>query len=69
MIKRSTFSDLITYAYNETGLHDSDSIQRNLDADPVLQAEYNEINNILAVLDTVKPEVSEESIKKILQFC
>jgi hypothetical protein len=69
MIKRSTFSDLISYAYNETGLHDSDRIQRNLDGDPVLQKEYNEINNILEVLDTAKPEVSEESIKKILQFC
>ena len=69
MIKRSTFSDLLSYAYNESGLCDSDRIQREIDGDPLLQAEYNELSKTLNILDEAKPEISPESIKKILQFC
>lgn len=69
MIKRSTFSDLISYAYNETGLHDSDRIQRDLDGDPLLQEEYNELNETLKVLDGVVPEINPETIKRIMEFC
>ena len=69
MIKRSTFSDLLSYAYNESGLCDSDRIQREIDGDPLLQTEYNELSKTLNILDEAKPEINLESIKKILQFC
>ena len=69
MIKRSTFSDLLSYAYNESGLHESDRIQREIDGDPLLQAEYNELSETLNVLDEAKPEVSPELINKILKLC
>ena len=69
MIKRSTFSDLLSYAYNESGLSESDRIQRAIDGDPLLQAEYKELTETLNFLDEAKPEINPESIKKILKFC
>jgi hypothetical protein len=69
MIKRSTFSDLLSYAYNESDMLDSDSIQRSLDGDPLLNAEYAEINNLISLLNEATPEVPQQAIKKILQFC
>ena len=68
MIKRSTFSDLISYAYNETDLSESDRIQRAIDGDPILQAEYNELSAVINILDDAKPEINPDLIKKILQF-
>lgn len=68
MIKRSTFSDLISYAYNETGLHDSDRIQRIIDGDPIIAEEYKEINSVLEVLGSVTPEINPDTIKRILSF-
>jgi hypothetical protein len=69
MIKRSTLSDLLSYAYNETGLCDGDRIQRSIDGDPVVRTDYNELVKIINVLDDAKPEVSPEAIEKILRFC
>lgn len=65
MIKRSTKSDLLLYAYNETDLLDSDRIQRSIDGDPIVQKEYNEITSIINILDDAKPEISAETLKKI----
>ena len=68
MIKRSTFSELLSYAYNEKGLSESDRIQRSIDSDPLLQSEYNELTDTLKILDDAKPEIRAESIEKILKF-
>ena len=68
MIKRSTFSELLSYAYNEKGLSESDRIQRAIDGDPLLQSEYNELIDTLKILDDAKPEIRAESIEKILKF-
>jgi hypothetical protein len=69
MIKRSTLSDLVSYAYNETGLCDSDRIQRSIDGDPVVRKDFNEIVEIIQVLGNAQPVISEKSIERILQFC
>ncbi len=69
MIKKSTLSDLLSYAYNESGLHESDRIQREIDGDPLLQDEYKELTETLNILDDAKPEINPELIKKILKFC
>ena len=66
MIKKSTLSDLLSYAYNETGLHESDRIQREIDGDPLLLDEYKELTETLNILDEAKPEINPELIKKIL---
>ena len=42
MIKTTTYSDLINYAYNEHGLIDGDRTQRAIDGDPNLKSEYDE---------------------------
>jgi len=69
MIKTTTLNDLLAYAYNETGLSDSDRIQRSLDGDPCLMKEYQELNEVLNILDSAAPPVSQESINEILKFC
>ena len=68
MIQRSTFSDLLSYAYNETDLCSADRIQRAIDGDPNLQAQYNSLNETLKMLDCVVPDINPALIKRILEF-
>ena len=68
MIQKSTLSDLLSYAYNETDLHESDRIQRAIDGDPILQEDFNEVVSTIKVLDDAKPEINPEVINRILQF-
>ena len=69
MMKTTTQNELLSYAYNETGMHDSDRIQRSIDGDPVVADEFNEIVSVMDVLDQAKPEINPSTIEKILQFC
>ena len=69
MIKKSTFSDLLSYAYNETDLKDSDRIQKSIDGDPLVQDAFNELTATIQILDEAKPEINPEVIEKILRFC
>jgi hypothetical protein len=69
MIKRSTFSDLLSYAYNESDLKDSDRIQREIDGDPLLEQDYKELTGTLNILDAATPEIDPAVIEKILKFC
>ena len=69
MIKTTTYSDLINYAYNETGLIDGDRTQRAIDGDPNLKSEYDEIFVVMNTLDSAAPQVPDRCIEKILQFC
>ena len=69
MIKTTTYSDLITYAYNENGLIDGDRTQRSIDGDPNLKSEFDEIVSVINTLDFVAPQVPDRCIEKILLFC
>lgn len=69
MIKRTTQTDLMSYAYNDSGLCDSDRIQRAIDGDPLLMEDFKEIIKVIEILDSAKPEISTESMKRILKFC
>lgn len=69
MIKTTTYSDLINYAYNENELIDGDRTQRALDGDPNLKSEYDEIFVVMNTLDSATPQVPDRCIEKILQFC
>ena len=69
MIKRTTYSDLLQYAYNEKGLCEGDRIQRDIDGDPLIAQEYKELIGTLELLNTAAPAVSDESVKRILAFC
>ncbi|HQW22675.1 MAG TPA: hypothetical protein PLI47_05205 [Bacteroidia bacterium] len=69
MIKTTTYSDLINYAYNEHGLIDGDRTQRAIDGDPNLKSEYDEIFVVMNTLDSAAPQVPDRCIEKILQFC
>jgi len=68
MIKTTTQKDLILYAYNETGLTESDRVQRNIDGDPLVQQDFSEVINAMNSLEEIRVEPSEESINKILAF-
>jgi hypothetical protein len=68
MILRSTQTELISYAYNETGLCDSDRIQRTIDSDPVVHGQFNELVSMMTLLDEAIPEINPATIEKILQF-
>ena len=70
MIKTTTYSDLINYAYNENGLIDGDRTQRAIDGDPNLKSEYDEIYKVINTLDSVQaPQVPDKCIENILLFC
>jgi hypothetical protein len=69
MNKTSTFSDLLSYSYNETDLQNSDRIQKLIDGDPLIQEEFNELNSTIQLLDEAIPEINPEVIEKILRFC
>ena len=59
---------LLLYAYNETDLCGSDTAQRMLDGDPLVAAEYAELNNQVTDLDAFRAEPSDEVVQRILAF-
>jgi len=67
-MKTATQNELLSYAYNETGLLESDRIQRVIDGDPIVAGEFNEIVSVLNLLDTAVPEVNPAVIDRILKF-
>ena len=66
IIKSTNYSDLLCYYYNETDLLDSDRIQRAIDGDPILQNEYNELNEMMELIAIPTLEPSAKSIERIL---
>ena len=64
-----TMQDLLRYAYNETGLKDSDRIQRSIDGDPLIADDYRELFKVLNCLDEAAPSPSDEVIERILKNC
>ena len=67
MVKKSTQTDLLIYAYNEAGLLDSDRIQRAIDGDPVVADEFREITEVIETLDKGKLKPSAESVAAVLE--
>ena len=67
---KQTFTNplLLLYAYNEADLSGSDQAQRMIDGDPVVAADYRELNEQIECLDAFKAEPSEASIQRILDF-
>ena len=68
MNKTTTQKDLLLYAYNESGISDSDRIQRSIDGDPLIQQEFNELNEALFSMDKMLLNPSEKSMDVILSF-
>ena len=69
MGQRSTPNSLELYLYacNETGLTESDRVQRAIDGDPLVSDEYSEVLEMISALDTVKiPGPSDELVSRIL---
>ena len=68
MTKTTTQKNLLLYAYNECGLLDSDSIQRSIDGDPLVQHEFTELVNAIHSFDACALDPSEKSIDAILAY-
>lgn len=68
MMETTTQNELLIYAYNESGLHDSDRIQRAIDGDPLVADEFNQIVSVMEMLDKAVPEINPATIQRILQF-
>lgn len=58
--------ELYLYACNETGLADSDRIQRSIDGDPLLADEYSEIVQLIGKLEFQVPGPSDALVSRIL---
>jgi len=68
MIKTITQTDLLLYAYNESGLSESDRVQRGIDGDPLVQRDFKELVQAIYSMDDLLLEPSEKSIRRILDF-
>lgn len=68
MKENFTRPQLLLYAYNETDLMGSDSAQRQIDGDPIVAEEYNEMTEAMNSLNRFIAEPSEKSVQKILAF-
>lgn len=68
MIKTTTYSDLLKYAYNESSLIESDRTQRAIDGDPQVKNEFDELHEVLNMLDAKCPQVPDHCIEKVLNF-
>jgi hypothetical protein len=66
MADTSTFERLLAYAYNETGLLESDRIQRQIDGDPMVKEEYSQLIGVLESMNIGNPIVPDRCIKAIL---
>lgn len=66
MADTSTFEQLLAYAYNETGLLESDRIQRNIDGDPMVKADYDELISLINTFDKAVPKAPDRCIEAIL---
>ena len=58
----------IRYYYNECDLIESDRLQRNLDGDPIMATEYQELVEVLDQLTLPGLQPSEECVQRILQM-
>ncbi|REJ80462.1 MAG: hypothetical protein DWQ44_07015 [Bacteroidetes bacterium] len=68
MNKTTTREDLLLYAYNDCGLADSDRIQKAVDGDPIIQSDFNEICQVLDLLNHSVQEPSQECIDRIMKY-
>lgn len=66
MDKTTTQQDLLLYYYNECGLLDADRIQRSLDGDPLIEAEYLEMQSALGHLDVPLLQPSDDVVRRVL---
>lgn len=62
-----TFEQLLAYANNETDLLASDRIQRTIDGDPLIAADYQDIVQLINILNDAQPTVPEYCIDNILE--
>jgi hypothetical protein len=68
MGRRSTPDSLELYLYacNETGLTDSDRIQRAIDGDPLTADDFSAIVQLIETLETPVPGPSDALVSRIL---
>ena len=63
-----TNEKLILYIYNETSLLDSVLIQREIDENPEVECEFENIKASIKLLDSALTRPSIGSVNKIMRF-
>ncbi len=63
-----TNEKLILYIYNEMGLLDSVLIQREIDENPEVECEFENIKASIKLLDSALTRPSIGSVNKIMRF-
>ena len=64
----STLNDLIRFAYNETEILETVQITRSIEADPLIEAMYQELLMSMDVLDKFSADPANESLQNIFAY-
>ena len=68
MSKTSTTEKLVLYLFNETGMSDSVLIQRDIDNDAEVEAEFTNIKRAFRFVDRALTDPSPASIRNIMRY-
>lgn len=68
MNRTSTTENLILYLFNETGMTDSVLIQRNIDTDPEVETEFDNIKRAFRYVDKALMNPSPRCLSNILEY-
>lgn len=64
----STLNELIRFAYNETEILETVQITRSIEADPLIEAMYQELLMSMDVLDKFSADPANESLQNIFAY-
>ena len=68
MSETSTTEKLFLYLFNETGMTDSVLIQRDIDTDPEVETEFENIKRAFKYVDKALMSPSPQCLSNILQY-
>jgi len=68
MNETSTTENLILYLFNETAMAESVLIQREIDHDPAVEGEFENIKKAVSLLDKALISPSKECISNLMSY-
>jgi len=68
MDESSTQNRLILYLFNETEMADSVLIQKEIDEDPEVECEFENLKTTLMLFDNALTAPSQKSVQNVMRF-